>query len=210
VTSNKVGSQTANKRSPFVIGVHDLMHRPGEMREQELTIVVGERLGEGLVAVAEGDTLELRLRMESVHEGILVSAEASATAVGECGRCLRDIALPLEVDFQELFAYSSGEAFDSEVHDDHVDLEPLVRDAVVLALPFQPVCRPDCPGLDPETGERLADAPDYSPREDTDPRWSALAGFAASEGAVGTAGTYDPGFDNTDFDNTDFDNREEK
>ncbi|TAM71383.1 MAG: DUF177 domain-containing protein [Microbacteriaceae bacterium] len=186
------------------------MHRPGEMREQELTIIVAERLGEGLVAVAQGDTLELRLRMESVHEGILVSAEASATAVGECGRCLKDIALPVEVDFQELFAYSSGEAFDSEVHDDHVDLEPLVRDAVVLALPFQPVCQADCPGLDPDTGERLAEPFDYSPPEDTDPRWSALAGFAASDRAASTAGTHDDHVHDTDFARTDLDNREER
>ncbi|WP_308468920.1 YceD family protein [Rathayibacter soli] len=186
------------------------MHRPGEMREQNLTIVLGERLGEGLVSVQAGDTLDVRLRMESVHEGILVTAETFATATGECGRCLRDIALPVEVDFQELFAYSSGEAFDSEVHDDHVDLEPLIRDAVVLALPFQPVCQPDCPGLDPETGERLADSPDDSPREVADPRWSALAGFAASEGAAGLAGTNHSGLHSTDFDSTDFDNREEK
>jgi uncharacterized protein len=98
-----------------------------------------------------------------------------------CGRCLTDIEVPVQVDFQELFAYSSDEAFDFEVHDDHVDLEPLIRDAVVLSLPFQPVCRPDCPGLDPETGERLAERPDHKPREIADQRWSALAGFQASE-----------------------------
>ena len=62
-----------------------------------------------------------------------------------------------------------------------MDLEPLIRDAVVLSLPFQPVCRPDCPGLDPETGERLADVPDRKPNETVDPRWSALAAFQASD-----------------------------
>jgi len=161
------------------------MHRPGEMREESLTVDVPEKLGEGLVSVEAGAPLELELRLESVHEGILVSGEASAIAKGVCGRCLTDIAEPVQVDFQELFAYSSGEAFDSEVHDDHVDLEPLVRDAVVLALPFQPVCRPDCPGLDPETGERLADLPDREPRNPIDPRWAALADFPASDDAAG-------------------------
>jgi uncharacterized protein len=161
------------------------------MREQTLSVTLPERLGEGLVSVPAGQTIDIDLRLESMHEGILVTADAQATATGVCGRCLRDIALPVQVDFQELFAYSSGEAFDFEVHDDHVDLEPLVRDAVVLALPFQPVCQPDCPGLDPETGERLADRPDSTPREITDPRWSALAAFAASEDAVGDAGPHD-------------------
>jgi uncharacterized protein len=172
---------TKFKTTPYTLHVYDLMHRPGQMREQALTFPVIEKLGEGLVSVPAGATIEANVRLESMHEGILVSAELSATAVGECGRCLIDIEVPVQVDFQELFAYSSDEAFDFEVHDDHVDLEPLIRDAVVLSLPFQPVCRPDCPGLDPETGERLADLPGYEPREIADPRWSALAGFTASE-----------------------------
>jgi uncharacterized protein len=56
-----------------------------------------------------------------------------------------------------------------------------VRDAVVLALPFQPVCRPDCPGLDPATGEKLPDGVQSQDREVTDPRWAALEGFRPTE-----------------------------
>ncbi|MGR2751467.1 YceD family protein [Agromyces arachidis] len=171
----------AVQHSPFSVNVRDLVNRPGEMREQRLDLPAPEQYGEGLVAVREGAEVAVDLRLESVHEGILVTAEVDATAEGECGRCLTDIALPLEVEFQELFAYHSGEAFEYEVQDDHVDLEPLIRDAVVLALPFQPVCRPDCPGLDPVTGLRLADHPELVTPERTDPRWSALAGFTASE-----------------------------
>ncbi|WP_271178928.1 YceD family protein [Leifsonia poae] len=159
------------------------------MREQTIVLPVADKLGEGLLSVPEGATIDLDLRLESMHEGILVSGELTSEAVGVCGRCLIDIAQPVEVDFQELFAYSSDEAFDFEVHDDHVDLEPLIRDAVVLALPFQPVCRPDCPGLDPETGERLADVPDRKPQETTDTRWSALAAFQASDTGAGPAST---------------------
>nr|WP_223695210.1 DUF177 domain-containing protein [Leifsonia poae] len=156
------------------------------MRELDLTLPVDEKLGEGLVSVPDGATIDLALRLESMHEGILVSGEARTTASGVCGRCLIDIEQPVEVDIQELFAYSSDEAFDFEVHDDHVDLEPLIRDAVVLALPFQPVCRPDCPGLDPETGERLADVPERKPQQTTDPRWAALAALQASDTSAGS------------------------
>ena len=171
----------ATKHSPLNLNVRDLINRPGEMREDEFTVDVAEQMGEGLVAVQGGSALDLHVRLESVHEGILVTAEIDAVAEGECGRCLIDIALPLEVEFQELFAYHSGEAFEYEVQDDHVDLESLIRDAVVLSLPFQPVCRPDCPGLDPETGLRLADHPELVTPEHSDPRWTALAGFQASE-----------------------------
>ncbi|MDO9395465.1 MAG: DUF177 domain-containing protein [Herbiconiux sp.] len=151
------------------------------MREHSFDIPVKEKMGEGLVSVPAGEELHVQVRLESVHEGILVSAEVTSEAVGECSRCLRDITEPVEVEFQELFAYSSDEAFDFEVQDDHVDLEPLIRDTVVLSLPFQPVCTPDCPGLDPETGERLADQPARQAPEAIDPRWSALAGLQASE-----------------------------
>lgn len=169
-------------RSPYLVRVRDLVHRPGEMREVALAFDLPEQLGAAAVVVPAGAPLTLDLRLEGLHEGILVSGTIGATARGECVRCLDPLALPLEVEFQELFAYSPDDAFDYTVHDDHVDCEPVVRDAVVLALPFQPVCRPDCPGLDPETGERLADQPAREPREVIDPRWAALQGFAASEG----------------------------
>jgi uncharacterized protein len=168
------------KKTPYVVGVHDLIHRPGEMREHELRIVVPETLGEGIVAVREGSTLDVDARFEGLHEGILVSVQVSGVADGECVRCLTDVHLPVEVEFQDVFAYSLDEAFDYQVQDDYVDLEPLIRDAVVLSLPFQPVCRPDCPGLDPETGEKLSDQPHRTPTEIVDPRWAALAGFEAS------------------------------
>jgi uncharacterized protein len=177
----------AIQHSPFRVNVRDLVNRPGEMRELRLDIASPDSMGEGLVAVRQGSELAIDLRLESVHEGVLATAEVDAVAEGECGRCLTDIALPIEVEFQELFAYHSGEAFEYEVQDDHVDLESLIRDAVVLALPFQPVCRPDCPGLDPETGLRLADHPELVSPEQRDPRWAALTGLASEDESTDAA-----------------------
>ena len=167
--------------TPYTVPVFDLMHRPGEMRERALDVTVTEGYGNAVIGVREGAQVHLDVRLESLHDGILVSADVDTIALGECVRCLDDVSLPVEVEIQELFAYSVDEAFDYTVVGDHVDLEPLVRDAVVMSLPFQPVCRPDCPGLDPETGERLADFPDRKPREVIDPRWSALAGLQLTE-----------------------------
>lgn len=176
---------TKFKKTPYKVDVRDLINRPGTMHERHLEIVVPGELGEGLVAVKAGSTLTVNLRLETLHEGILVSAQISGKAAGECGRCLIEIELPVQVEFHELFAYSLDEAYECEVQDDHVDLEPLIRDAVVLSLPFQPVCRPDCPGLDPETGQRLAEAPELEPEEKRDPRWAALMEFQASA-SIGT------------------------
>ena len=147
------------------------------MRERALDLTAPEQYGAGAATVKVGTPMQLDVKLEGLHEGILVTADIETEATGECVRCLDPVNIPVQVEFQELFAYSADEAFDFAVRDDYVNLEPVVRDAVVLALPFQPVCRPDCPGLDPETGERLADHPERSPREVLDPRWAALEGF---------------------------------
>ncbi|MFT4235725.1 MAG: YceD family protein [Microbacterium sp.] len=162
---------------PFVLSAHDIVRKPGEMREHELTIPTPETWGEGIVQVEKGTPLELEVRLESVHEGILVTGEVDTEYQGVCGRCLTDIQQPVEVEFQELFEYPGGESTDFEVQDDHVDLETLVRDAIVLSLPFQPVCRPDCAGLDPQTGERLTTSADQVQPAPVDPRWAALEDF---------------------------------
>jgi uncharacterized protein len=168
---------SAPVNSPYALRVRDLALRTGDMREQTLDIAVPDTLGAGVIAVRTGAQMQIDLRFEALHEGLLVSGHASAEATGECSRCLIDISEPVEVDFAELFAYDASEEFDFQVHDDHVDVEPVVRDAVVLSLPFQPVCRPDCPGLDPVTGERLADVGERAVPEAVDPRWAALSGL---------------------------------
>ncbi len=144
------------------------------MREHAFSVPLSEQWGEGIVALPAGSELALDVRLESVHEGILVSGTADGEYVGECGRCLTDISGPVEVEFQELFAYPGEEETDFEVQDDHVDLETLVRDAAVLSLPFQPVCQPDCLGLDPITGEKLTESTGAEAAAPIDPRWSAL------------------------------------
>jgi uncharacterized protein len=163
---------------PFVVPVRDIVRHPGEMREHRFSVDLAEQWGEGIVSYPAGSEVDLDVRLESVHEGILVSGTADAEYTGVCGRCLTDIARPVEVEFQELFAYPGEEETDFEVQDDHVDLEPLVREASVLALPFQPVCQPDCPGLDPNTGERLTEGTRAKDDAPIDPRWSALQKIA--------------------------------
>jgi uncharacterized protein len=159
---------------PFVVPARDIVRHPGEMREHQFSVTLKDQWGEGIVAYEAGSRIDLDVRLESVHEGILVSGTADAVYTGVCGRCLIDISEPVEVEFQELFAYPGEEETDFEVQDDHVDLETLVRDAAVLSLPFQPVCQPDCPGLDPITGERLTVSTGAESAAPIDPRWSAL------------------------------------
>ncbi|BDZ56125.1 hypothetical protein GCM10025870_31980 [Agromyces marinus] len=75
----------ADQHSPFRVNVRDLVNRPGEMREQQFDVPAPETLGEGLVGVREGSDLGVDVRLESVHEGVLVTAEVDATAEGSAG-----------------------------------------------------------------------------------------------------------------------------
>ena len=135
--------------------------------------------------MSQGTPIVMDVRLEGLHDGILVSAEISTTATGECVRCLDEVSIPIEVEFQELFAYSPTEELEYSVHDNHVDCEPLVRDAVVLELPFQPLCDEDCLGLNPETGEKLTE-PNTASTPDIDPRWAALEGFTSTTETTAT------------------------
>lgn len=166
------------KKTPFTLDVVDLIHRPGELRERVIDTTAPEGWGNAVIGVREGEPIHVAARLESLHDGILVSADVSTLAKGECVRCLIDVDLAVEVEIQEVFAYSHDEAFDYEIHETLVDLEPVVRDAVVLSLPFQPVCQDDCTGLCPQCGVRLLDHPGHEHEAPVDPRWSALGPLA--------------------------------
>jgi uncharacterized protein len=170
-------------RAPFVIDTITLGRRPGSMREESRTVAAPADLGVEMVGVPEGADIELDLRLEAVMEGVLVSGTAQAPLTGECARCLEPVTSSIEVDFQELFVYSDTRSGESAGEDefrlegDLIDLEPVVRDAMVLALPLSPLCQDDCPGLCSECGVRLADAEPDHHHEAADPRWAALQGM---------------------------------
>jgi uncharacterized protein len=139
------------------------------------------RLGLETIAVPESAPIELDVRLESVTEGVYVSGTVHAPLTGECARCLDPLSDEIDVELSELFAYPDSvtdETTDEDelprVVDELVDVEQIVRDAVVLALPLAPLCRDECAGLCPDCGEKWADlAPDHG-HETLDPRWAAL------------------------------------
>lgn len=184
-------------RSPLVLNTRDLSRRPGSMRRLQRVVPAPDGLGVELVGVPAGSDLHLDLRLEAVMEGVLVSGEVRAVVEGECGRCLGPLTRDLVAEVQELFAYPGhempqGEDEDAEplpvLEGDVLDLEPTVRDALVTALPFQPLCTPDCPGLCPECGARLAEVGPDHVHTSLDPRWAALRGLAPGDGADDGAG----------------------
>jgi uncharacterized protein len=160
--------------STLVFDTHALGRRPGTERTVTATVDAPADLGLDVHGVPEGSPIALEVRLECVMDGVLVTGTASAEVVGECVRCLEPIHEDLEVEFQELYVYDDPAEDELALEDEQVDLEPVLRDAVVLALSHNPLCDPECPGLCPECGARIADDPDHTHGEAIDPRWASL------------------------------------
>ena len=188
MTTNKL-----DPRAPLVLDTRELGRRPGSQRQVSFSAEAPAGLGIEILSVPEGSSVDIDLRLEAVMEGVLVTGTAQADLEGECSRCLEPISDTISVDLQELFVYDDrhdhhqqhgGDEEDDDVsrlEDDLLDLEPLLRDAVVLALPFQPLCEDDCPGLCPDCGARLKDDPDHAHDAPIDPRWAGLTALQHDE-----------------------------
>jgi DUF177 domain-containing protein len=183
-------------RAPLVLDTRDLPRSPGSQREIQRVVPAPKDLGLELINVIEGSDLTLDLRLTSVTEGVYVSGRISGPLVGECGRCLRAIDDTVSVDLGELFAYENSTTDETteedeigRVRDDLIDLEPAVRDAVVLALPQNPVCREDCPGMCPDCGVPWDELPADHGHDQLDSRWAELSKLRPSTDVAGPIDT---------------------
>ncbi|GFG49843.1 hypothetical protein CQY20_03790 [Mycolicibacterium agri] len=178
--------------SPLVINIARLSRQPGSMITFHETVPSPSRMGVALMAIEKGAPLELNLRMESVSEGVLVTGTATAPTAGECARCLTAISGDLTIDLTELFAYpdSTTEAtteadevgrIGASGQPNTIDLEQPIVDAVGLALPFSPLCGPDCQGLCPDCGTPMATAEPGHHHERIDPRWAKLSSMLETD-----------------------------
>ena len=162
-----------------------LTEPPGAERDYEVAGVHID-LGEDL-RLAE--PIEGRVRLIRTNRGILATADLSAALALECSRCLRDIAHGVEARFQEEYLpaldLATGRPLPTDdepdvarLSDHHeLDLETPIREAIQLAEPIAPLCRPDCPGLCVVCGGRLDEGTHDHPDEDVDPRLEALRNF---------------------------------
>ncbi len=186
--------------APLVLDTRSLPRRAGSMVTVNRTVPAPADMGVALARVPEGSPIELDLRLESVLEGVLVTGTADLEIAAECARCLDPLGWHEEIDVTELFSYeptnAKGAVVEEEdesddplptLQDDLIDLEPTLRDAVVIDLPMAPLCSDDCQGLCPECGIRLAAEPGHA-HEVTDPRWAALAALQGDDTSTPSPG----------------------
>ena len=178
--------------SGLVVDIVDLPRAAGSVKNLRIRTPAPADLGTEVIGVPEGSDLALDVTLTSMDDGVLAQADADLHVHGECVRCLRDLDEDRSVRIDELYLFpevieAQRAEGDEEAEDllavgeTTLDLEPALRDALVPTLPFQPLCRPDCPGLCPDCGKRLEDLPADHHHEVLDPRWSALAGLLETE-----------------------------
>ncbi len=181
---------------PWRVDLRELGRRAGSMQELDRTAPAPEDWRVELIGVPAGADVHMRLRLESVMEGVLVSGDIDVRVTGSCARCLEPVEDTLSLPVQELYAYegSTTEATSEEdevrrIEGDHLDLGSLARDTVVLALPLAPVCTDDCAGLCVDCGQRLDDLPADHAHEVVDARWAALAAKFGTDAPTSSPGT---------------------
>ena len=183
------------------VPVLGLVGRIGQRRELVTSVppdAFGEEPWGPAVDTFEGE-IELDLVLEAVAEGILVSGLLRATARGTCARCLAATTDAWEVDVTELFgsATAAAEEEDGELEDldyrlvngdRELELDQMVRDALVVGQPVRVLCRQDCAGLCPQCGADRNTTPcDHAADAPVDPRWEALRGLRLTDLESGTS-----------------------
>jgi uncharacterized protein len=165
--------------SRWLVPITSLRRSTGSRRHELRSGRVGELRVAASVVPADAEVVADAL-LDSVDGGIEVTAGVTATWRGECRRCLKPVTGRLDCEVREMYRLRrphEGPTEDEETYEldpDHLDLEPLVRDALLLELPLAPLCRESCLGLCPTCGSDLNEGPCDCPSPVVDPRWAAL------------------------------------
>ncbi|QRN83426.1 DUF177 domain-containing protein [Chloroflexota bacterium] len=96
------------------------------------------------------DDLQSRIIGSRTSEGLLLQVEGTAEVETNCVRCLKDFFLSVNFDFEELYQFPSRTREETDLilpADGYIDLRPLYREYLILALPIKRLCKPDCKGL---------------------------------------------------------------
>lgn len=185
--------------SPWAVPVAQVASRAGQSKPVDADFPAPSGIGDEVIGVKEGDPVRVAGSFDSIVDGLVFTGRLTAPVRAECTRCLTPLKRDWSVDVTAFFPYEApgadpraqgGEvdivAGEEESEDTYpllqggafADLEALLRDTLVEALPLQPLCRPDCRGLCPQCGADLNEDPDHH-HDVTDIRFAALAGLKA-------------------------------
>lgn len=131
-----------------MVNVAELVRRSGMQKEARASLPAsGLRIVDS--AVPDGADVNVDVALESVADGILVAGHVDAPWQALCRRCLEPVRGMVDAEVRELYQQAERATSDDAFtfRGEQLDLEPMVREAILLELPLAPLCRPDCAGL---------------------------------------------------------------
>ena len=159
--------------SPLLINIIEMTRRAGTLKDIEITIPVStfdfadKRLN-------DETEIHIALQLESINGGIIVHGTVMGQSHLLCGRCLRDIDYANVASIDEMYQRVPDNPDAYPIEGESLDLQPMVREMVLLSLPDTPLCKVDCPGLCPQCGADLQSAPCSCQTQRLDERWAIL------------------------------------
>ena len=174
-------------RNPLVVSIVDLPRTLGSSTHHDVVWTAPEDFGTPNMWVRPGTNLNISVDVQAINDGVVTRVFVPVDLEGECVRCLDPVLHHHDVDTSQLFLEHSrhSQVEDEEedqlwVEQDSINLETLLRDAIVTLVDDRPLCRPDCPGLCPMCGEKWDNLPADHRHDDIDPRFSKLASLLES------------------------------
>jgi uncharacterized protein len=161
-------------------------------REQLDEMMAGDRAGYRARAAAQ-----VEFELEKIERRVRIGGRAKAEVTAACGRCLAPVSVDVPVEFEVTLvpadeyaveepkkddkehgpvggSFAPGEAEEDTYEGKVIDLDPIVREQVLLALPGYPVCNEGCKGLCSVCGANLNERDCGCDRHVPDPRWAGL------------------------------------
>lgn len=159
--------------SPLIVNSSELLRRPGTTRDLSL-IVSASLFGFDDSRIADDSNVDVKLHLESLTDGIVVRGELGGHWRLQCRRCLRQVDDESVANVEELYQRVPDNPDAYPLIGEQLDLQPMVRELVLLSLPESPLCRADCPGICPQCGADLQSEPCACGAQVTDERWAVL------------------------------------
>ena len=163
-----------------------VLRRRADPRRLDRTVVLGD-LRVGGVSILDGQ-VDLSLEAEARGAEVVVTGALVARWEGECRRCLEPLGGRLDLRVNEVMAATGSRTSEDDASDvypldgDDADLEPVVRDALLLALPISPLCDELCAGPDPERFPATSGTGEVEAGPVGDPRWAVLDALRGDDG----------------------------
>jgi uncharacterized protein len=158
--------------TPLIVNVVELLRWPGTTKDVVLSIAATDlEFGESRIS---DEPVEINLHLEALSNGVTVNGTTSATWAGECRRCLTPMSARMTIELSELYQQMPDDSEAYVIDNDQINLLPMVRENLLLAVPLGPLCREDCPGFCPHCGKDLSESECSCDNTVIDPRWAAL------------------------------------